>query len=157
MPHRIPSPRKSLRALLRNRSGQALIEAALTLSLLCTMLLGAFELGKVAYAWIEVTRAAKAGVQYGDRNVNDAVDTSGIQTAAANEAPDISGLTTTSSVGCSCSNGGTSTCLNTDCPNSHIIETLTVQTSATYDPGIHLPGLPTTYTLHGKAVQMVLQ
>jgi Flp pilus assembly protein TadG len=149
-------PRPSLSHRIRSASGQALLEAALTLSVLCILLLGAAEFGKVTYAAIEVTRAAKAGVQYGDASTTTATDTAGIATAAANEAPDISGLTTTSSVSCSCANGGTSTCLNTDCPGSTIIVTLTVQTTATYDPGIHIPGLPATYTLHGRAVQQVL-
>ena len=139
----------------RRRFGQGLLEAALTLSVLCILLLGAIEFGKVAYAAIEVTRAAKAGVQYGDTNVTTAADTVGIQNAATREAPDISGMTTTSSISCSCSNGTTATCSNTACPNSHIIETLTVLTTDTYNPGIHIPGLPSTYTLHGKAVQTV--
>ncbi len=142
---------------LRNTSGQALLEAALTLCVLCILLLGAAEFGRVTYAAIEVTRAARAGVQYGDAGTTTATDATGIATAAANEAPDISDLTTVSSVSCSCANGGTSTCLNTDCPGSSIIVTLTVRTTATFDPGIYIPGLPTTYTLHGLAVQQVLQ
>jgi len=147
----------ALRQILRNTSGQALLEAALTLSVLCILLLGAAEFGRVTYAAIEVTRAAKAGVQYGAASTTTATDTTGIANAAANEAPDISNLNTVSSVSCSCANGGTSTCLNTDCPGSSIIVTLTVHTTATYDPGIHIPGLPATYTLHGLAVQQVLQ
>ena len=154
--HRISSRHGAHAVLAREDCGQALIEAALTLSVFCILLLGALEFGKVAYASIEVTRAAKAGVQYGDTSVNTAVDTTGIQAAAANEAPDIPGLSAAASVSCTCSNGGASTCMNTDCPNSHIIETLTVETTATFDPGIHLPGLPATYTLHGTAVQSVL-
>lgn len=155
-PHRISSRHGAHAALAREDCGQALLEAALTLSVFCVLLVGAMEFGRVAYASIEVTRAAKAGVQYGDTNVNTAVDATGIQAAAANETPDLSGLTATASISCSCSNGGTSTCLNTDCPDSHIIETLTVETTATFDPGIHLIGLPSTYTLHGIAVQTVM-
>lgn len=156
-PH--PTPRSPSRRFpaLRRASGQALLEAALTLSVLSLLLLGTVEFGKVAYASIEVTRAAKAGVQYGDASTTTATDATGIANAAASEASDISGLTTTSSVSCSCANGGVSTCLNTDCSSSTIVVTLTVRTSVTYDPGIHLPGLPATYTLHGLAVQQVLQ
>jgi Flp pilus assembly protein TadG len=155
-PPRIPSRHGAHAVLARQDCGQALLEAALILSVFCTLLIGALEFGKVAYASIEVTRAARAGVQYGNASVNNAVDTAGIQAAAAHEAPDIPGLTTTTTIRCTCSNGGSSTCLNTDCPNSHIIEILTVETQATFNPGIHLPGLPSTYTLHGTAVQTVL-
>lgn len=155
-PPSIPSRPTPLRHALRSTSGQALLEAALTLSVLCILLLGAAEFGRVAYAAIEVTRAAKAGVQYGDASTTTATDATGIANAAANEAQDISGLTTTSAVSCSCANGGTSTCLNTDCPGSTVIVTLTVRTTDAYNPGIHIPGLPATYTLHGLAVQQVL-
>jgi len=34
---------------------------------------------------------------------------------------------------------------------------MTVQTQATVDPGFHLVGFPTSYTLYGQAVQKVLQ
>ncbi len=139
----------------RPSAGQALLEAALTLSVLCLLILGALEFGKVAYASIQVTRAARAAVAYGAASPATAVDASGIQTAAAAEAPDVPGISATSSIACACSNGSASTCLNTDCPNSHIVETLTVRTAATYNPGIHIPGLPATYTLHGLAVQQV--
>ena len=148
-----PAPRRQTPL---NTSGQALLEAALTLSVLCILLLGAAEFGRVTYAAIAVTRAAKAGVQYGEASTTTATDATGIANAAANEASDISGLNTTSSVSCSCANGATSTCSNTDCPGSTILVTLTVHTTATYDPGIHIPGLPATYTLHGLAVQQVL-
>lgn len=156
-PYSIARCRTLLQRALRHGSGQALLEAALTLSVLSLLLIGAVEFGKVAYASIEVTRAAKAGVQYGCSSTTAATDTTGIAAAAAYEASDIPGLTTTSSVSCSCANGGASTCLNTDCPGSDIVVTLTVHTTATYNPGIHLPGLPATYTLHGVAVQQVLQ
>lgn len=58
---------------------------------------------------------------------------------------------------CICSDGSASTCLRTDCPTSHIEEILSVQTQTTFDPLIHLPGLPMTFTLHGQAIQKVLQ
>jgi hypothetical protein len=61
------------------------------------------------------------------------------------------------SVSCICSNGSASTCLATDCSTSSIETILTVQTQATVSPPIHLPGLPTAFTLHGRAVQKVLQ
>jgi len=146
-----------LKRAMRQSSGQALVEAALTLTVLCLLLLGAVEFGKVAYASIEVTRAAKAGVQYGDASTTTATDATGIANAAAQEAADLPNLTTTSSVSCVCANGAASTCSNTDCSGSAILEVLTVHTTATFDPGIHLPGLPSTYTLHGLAVQQVLQ
>jgi Flp pilus assembly protein TadG len=149
------------RGATRNRSdyqaGQSLVETALLVPVLATILLGATELARVAYAAIEVSNAAKAGVQYGGQNGSTASDATGISNAAASDAGNLTGLTTTSSYSCACSDGSASTCLPTDCANSHIEETLTVNTQATIDPLIYLKGLPKTYTLKGKAIQKCVQ
>jgi len=138
-------------------SGQALVESAVAVVLLTTVLIGGAELARVAYAAIEVANAARAGVQYGTQNGFTASDTTGIQTAAANDAANLSGFSATASYTCVCSDGTASTCQATDCANSHIEQTLTVNTQATINPMIHLPGLPRTYTLKGKAVQKCVQ
>ena len=137
--------------------GQALVETAVAVVLLTTVLIGGVELARVAYAAIEVANAARAGVQYGTQNGRDASDTTGIQTAAANDASNLTGFSATTSYTCVCSDGSASTCQPTDCANSHIEQTLTVNTQATIDPIIHLPGLPRTYTLKGQAVQKCVQ
>jgi Flp pilus assembly protein TadG len=142
--------------VLHGETGQSLVETALVLPLLVTILLGGAEVAQVAYAAIEVANAARAGAQYGAQNGGTASDTAGIATAAANDAANLN-LTTTSSYSCVCSNGSASTCANTDCANSHIEEILTVNTQATVNPMFHIPGLPTTYTLKGQAIQKCLQ
>jgi hypothetical protein len=101
-----------------------------------------------------------AGVQYGAQSPIEAADTAGIQAAAQNDAPDLASglLIATASKSCICSDGSASTCLSTDCSPGVSIETiLTVKTQATVDPLIHLPGIPSTFTLRGQAVQKVLQ
>ena len=138
-------------------SGQSLVELALTMPLLLLILLGAVELGKVAYAAIEVSDAAMAAAQYGAQNSTTAGDTTGIQTAASNDVPDLSLGTTTSSLACICSDGSPSTCQSTDCTGSHIETILTVQTQTSFNPGFHLPGLGSTFTLRGRAVRKILQ
>ena len=140
-----------------DESGQSLVEAALTISLLITVVVGAAEIARVAYAAIEVANAAHAGAQYGSQSGYTASDSTGIATAASREAANLTTLTTTSSYSCVCSDGNASTCANTDCTNTHIEQILTVNTQATINPLIHIPGLPTTYTLKGKAVQKCLQ
>ena len=141
----------------KDAGGQALIELALTVPLLLLLLLGGAELGKVVYVAIEVSNAASAGVQYGAQNTITASDTSGIATAASDDATDLTGLSTTSSFSCICSDGSASTCLRTDCSTSNIEEILTVQTQATFSPLISIPALPAQFTLHGRAVQKVIQ
>jgi Flp pilus assembly protein TadG len=124
---------------------------------LTLLLLGAVELGRVAYASTEVSNAARAAVQYGGQSVTMAADTTGIQTAAQVDAPDITLGTTTVSISCICSDGTASTCATTDCSTSHIEKILTVGTQATFDPIVRLPGIPSTFTLHGQAIQEVIQ
>lgn len=142
---------------IRETRGSALIDLALTVPMLAVILLGVGELAQVEYASIEVSNAAMAGVQYGDQDATTAADTTGIQTAAANDAPNINLGTTNVSHSCICSDGSASTCQPTDCSGSNIETTLTVQTQTTIDPLIHVPGLPTTYTLYGQAIQKVLE
>jgi|SRR5579863_9401923 len=138
-------------------SGSALVETAAVLPLLIALLLGAAELARVAYAAIEVANAARAGAQYGAQGGFTASDTTGIANAAAADAANLTGLITTSSYSCACSDGSASTCQPTDCANSQIEQTLTVNTQASIDPLIHLPGLPTQYTLKGQAIQKCVQ
>ena len=141
---------------LRSDRGQSLIELAVSVPVLALLLFGSVEVAKVIYASVEVSDAALAGVQYGTRNPITAADSAGIQNAAAADVPNLA-LTTTSSLSCMCSDGSASTCQPTDCANSNIETVLTIQTQSTVDPLIHLPGLPETFTIQGKAIQKVLQ
>jgi Flp pilus assembly protein TadG len=152
---------RNLRRLLirtaRCGRGSALVETSLLLPILATLLIAAYEIAAAAYTSIEVTNAALAGVQYGAQSAATAGDTTGIQTAASNDAPNISLGTTTVSHTCICADGASSTCQPTDCSGSTIITILTVRTQATFTPLIHLPGIPTSFTMYGQAVQKVMQ
>jgi Flp pilus assembly protein TadG len=127
------------------------------MSVCITLLLGAAELGRLAYASIEVSNAAHAGVQYGAQSHTDAADNAGMRTAATLDAPDVPGISATASHFCKCSNGTTSNCLVTDCSTSRIIEYVQVTTTATVDPKIYVPGLPRSYTVNGNAIMQVMQ
>ncbi len=142
---------------IKAEAGQALVELALTMPLMIVLLAGAAELGRVAYTSIEVSNAARAAVSYGSQSATKAGDLTGIQTIAADDAADVNLGTTTTSESCICSDGSASTCLATDCKTSNIETILTVNTQASFDPLVHLPGLPTTYSIQGRAVQKVMQ
>lgn len=152
---------KWLKKLIRNEAGQALVETSFSASFLLLFILGAADLARGAYCAIEVANAAKAAVQYGGQNSATAASTSGIQAAAAKDAGDLTGLSTTVAVTGICSDGSACTgtggkCLATDCSTSHIENILTVTTSATFSPMLKIPSLPGSYTLKGRAVQKVL-
>lgn len=140
---------------LRSDRGNALIELAIGMGVLTTIILGAAEFGRIAYAAIEVNDAAHAGAAYGAQSRTFAADNANITTAATNDAPDVSGASATATYWCQCSDGGSSTCAPTDCTTSRIITYITVTTSGTVNPLVYVPGLPKSYTVTGQAVMRV--
>jgi len=154
-----------VKALRREQGGQALLETALTMPFLLVMLLGGFELARVAYAATEVTNAARAAAQYGAMNGGGFLDTSGMLTAATADAGNLkSGLSFASgypSVACSCSGTGTASCAAgtspSGCTTSQLLVTVNVKLQYTMKPLFKVRGLPTTYTVTGFASQGLLQ
>jgi Flp pilus assembly protein TadG len=141
----------------RPRRGQASVELALSLPLLLMMFLVVVETGRAFYIAISVANAARAGVQYGAQNLTTAADNAGMQSAASNDAPNITGMTATATHFCVCSDGTASTCLSTDCSGSHRLLYAQVDTSASYAPLINFMGILPTMTIPGKAVMRVAQ
>ena len=142
---------------LGGERGQSLIELALIMPVFATILIGSAELARLAYASIEVTNAARAGVQYGAQSNMTGVDLTGMENVAKAAGPNVSSMNATASLSCVCSDGTSITCSNTTACTARIQEYVQVNTSATMDPMFHLPGLPKTYTLTGAAVQRVEQ
>lgn len=142
-------------------SGQALVELAFTMSILVVMLLGAVQMGLLAYAAIEVANSAKAAAQYGAQNPGTSVDTATMQTLAVNEAKDY-GINLNTPIGVTpgsgCAKAGVVTSGTAGCVSGggYIVQTITVTTSAQVTPLIRLPGLGTTFTVYGSDVQEVL-
>jgi len=154
--------------LVRDDRAQALVETALSLTILTLMMLGAVEFGSMAVAATEVSNAAKVAAQYAAQSHSTASDLTGIQNAAKNEYHNPAGLTlvsptSTSGYTCTCAGTGSSTsCTNNSttspsCSGGYTEVMVTVTTQVTYTPMVHLPGLPSTFQLQGKAQQKVLQ
>lgn len=162
---------------LQNDGGSAFVELALTLPLLVLVLIGAVELGRIAYFAIEVSNAARAGVAYGAEGPTNATDTTDISNAAKLAAADVSSLTVTSSTSCVCETVNTSTGVMTTtnmsncttmaatlCPalatstgNKNIqVNYVQVSTSANVSTIFNYPGIPTSFTLNGFAKMRVL-
>jgi Flp pilus assembly protein TadG len=176
-----------LKHFLRNNSGSALVELALTTPLLLGVLLGVAEIGRIAYAAIEVQSSARAGAAYAAQNPGTAFgSTTGgspvaaIELAAQNDASNITDLTfpTAPTQACVCetnyASGATPTFNSTtpvsctasaisSCPavtstsTSYVVEYVVVNTQATVKTMFHYPGIPTSFTLNGTAQMRVLQ
>ena len=146
-------------AAIRDTAGGALVELALVVPIFTTLLLGAAEFARLAYAGIEVTDGARAGVAYGSQSSATAGDTAGMQTAATNNMPNVSGAAAVATQLWACSSAPATqftsppTCTGA---GNHVLNYVQVTTSATVNPGIHVPGLPATFTLHGLAIMRVL-
>ena len=145
---------------LGRSDGQALVELALILPIFILLLTGTAEIGMIAYASIEVSNAALAGVSYGAQSHTTASDSANILLAATQDAPNLTNISATQSLACTCSDGTAITCATAgaSCVSpGRIIETVTVNTSAPINTLFHFPGIPNSLTLTGKAVMRVEQ
>ena len=98
-------------------AGSAILELALVVPMLAFVLIGAAELGRIAYAAIEVSNAARAAVAFAAQGPTTAMQTGTIASgtndaialAARNEAPNVTDLVTTATETCICETINTTT------------------------------------------------
>jgi Flp pilus assembly protein TadG len=146
-----------MRRATRSQAGAALVEFALLVPVMILLLVGLIECGRFAYYSILVANAARAGAQYGAQNLVTADDAAGMRLAALNDAQNVSGLTATATHSCQCADGSASTCQATDCPTSHRLLYVQVNTAGTYPSLFRFPGLLGTLNVTGQAVMQVDQ
>lgn len=173
-----------MRLQFRDTRGAALVELALTTPLFILLLMGSVELGRLAYFAIEVANAARAGASFGAVNKGNAADDTNILNAAKSDAADLPNLIATPGHSCVCETLDTSTTpatpsfnpsitaspVTADCESvamktctvvtgtsaQKLVEFVTVSTQADVDPIVHIPGLPSVYTLRGYSALRVL-
>jgi Flp pilus assembly protein TadG len=138
-----------------SESGQALVETSVSVLFLVFLIMGTTEFARLAYAAIEVTNAAKAAVQYAAQNSATSGDSAGVQTAASNDAPNLTVTATLQPLSIVCSSG-VAFSISTGCPSgTSAISTVTVTTTTTYNPLIHIAGFRGSFTLTGQASEVV--
>jgi Flp pilus assembly protein TadG len=157
------------RRILRSQSGQSLVELALLTPLLLLLIIGTVEMGRYAILSILVGNAARAGAAYGARNTTTAGDQTGIQNAALADLQDISSFTTqptvTSTFVCGCDNGGTiipspetnAACGVTCNVGSHLVTSVQVTVTGTFNSMFNYPGIPSPLTLSSTATERVAE
>ncbi|HEX3570010.1 MAG TPA: TadE/TadG family type IV pilus assembly protein [Acidobacteriaceae bacterium] len=143
---------------IRDSRASSIVELALLVPIFSVVLVGAAQFGMLCYAAIELSEAARAGVAYGSQSPGKASDLSGMQTAATNAAPNISGMTATATQFWACSNVTTThyTSTPTCTSGNHTIHYVQVSTSLIATTSFHLSGHPSSYTLTGLAIMRVL-
>ena len=143
---------------IRDTRASSVLELALLVPIFSAFVIGSAQFGLLCYTSIEVSQAARAGVAYGSQSSTTASDTTGMQTAATNAAPNIAGMTATASQFWVCSNSMSYhyTAAPTCTTGNHSIHYVQVNTSVAANPPFHLSEHPTSYTLTGLAIMRVL-
>lgn len=148
--------------------GQALLEFAFLLPVLCVLSIGIVDVGRAVSATIAVNNAAAAGVEYGSQNSTTANDLAGMVTAATNDTLHNNipaGMTAAASNGCVCDIGtgtscspmpaqGTCSDIVATC-SGQVVQCVQVTTQLSFGPLFNYPGLPGSYSANGNAVMRV--
>jgi Flp pilus assembly protein TadG len=138
--------------LFRSEHGASLVEMAILLPLFVLLLLVAVDAGRAFYLAIEVAGAARSAAIYGSRNPTD---TTGMETAAQDDAPDVPNLSVgTPSYGCECADGTgySANCATTPtCPGNNEVYRVNVTVTGTYTPLFPWPGIPSSISLSSSA------
>jgi Flp pilus assembly protein TadG len=147
--------------LRKSMRGQSATELALGLPFLVLLLVVVADFARVFYVAMGVASAARAGVQYGAQSYVKAVDNNGMTAAATNDGQNISGLAVTPTHFCMCDGAQCSPAQSSPCivscgaPPSTCTEPkvfVKVQTTATFNPLLRYPGLPSSVPLKSIAV-----
>lgn len=137
---------------LRDERGAALVELAFVLPLFPLLLFGAIDFGRAFYLSVEIAGAAEAAAVYGAQNPTD---TTGMQTAAQDDAPNVPNLSVgTPTYGTECSDG-TSYTANTStmptCSGTTAVYRENVTVTGTYSPWFPWPGIPRSMSFTSSA------
>jgi Flp pilus assembly protein TadG len=146
--------KRSERDLFQCEHGTSLVEMAVLLPLFAVLLFVAVDFGRACYIAIEVAGAARAGAMYGSQDVTD---TTGIENAARDAAPDVAANLSVNAPTCSveCLDGtnyaaGCSTAPPCATGVSYVyIVSLTV--TGTYSPLVPWPGIPSSLSFSSSA------
>ena len=128
--------------IMARQRGTALLEFALILPVILMLLVGVLDYSLLMRTAISVADAARAGAQYGSLSAANASNSTAVQNAALNAAPDIPGLKATAVTVCKCSDGTTVNCSGGSCSSGPVRVYAQVTASATAAPLINYGLLP---------------
>ena len=122
------------------RRGIATVEFALMAPLLLLLLAGVLDFAMLLRTSTCAAGAARAGIEYGSRSTSSAVDYAGMQAAALNSAPGVSGMTATASRYCQCVGGSQVSCTGS-CTGGKMLVYVQVVTQVTANTVFNYSGL----------------
>jgi hypothetical protein len=145
---------------MHREEAQSVIELALMLPLFLFILVGSAEFARFAWASVLTSNAARAGATFGALSVINAQNQAQIQAVAALDGVNLTGLTTTRTLSCACSDGtaildcsaSASVCAAT------VLNYVQVNTTSTVTPLSRYGGLlPASFTATGRAIMVIEQ
>ncbi len=142
-------------ARLREEDGNALVEVALALPLLMTMVAGTVDFGLYEERKMQAVEAANAAAGYGAVSGNQ-LNTAGMQSAASAASPSLSGLTVSAQVYWVCSPGGAQVASSDACSNGeNPLQYVLVTTAAVVNAPMPLASLGRNMHVTGQAAYRV--
>lgn len=131
--------------------GTSIVECAVLLPFLVTLVLAAVDFSRLSYHGITVASAALAGAHYGSQRVSRSLDLAGMQQVARSEASDLEGVTAQAEQFCECSDGSPIDC-TASCggvsPNVYVRVTV----EKTFVSLFPYPGIPSAVEISREAV-----
>jgi Flp pilus assembly protein TadG len=131
--------------------GSAMIELAVSVVLLLTIMTGVVEFGRMFYFAAEVANAARAGVQWGVVNPGHPNNFTAMQSAATDDAANATGLTATASETCECDDGSTVNCTTGTCATGAVRTYVKVVASAPFSTIGSYWWIPKPITMNAQA------
>lgn len=139
----------------RSRSGNMLIEFALSSSVLFLLMFGLIDFSRVFASASLVRGAARAGSQYGILSPAHYNDFAGMQNAALTDAGNPPTMTATASQFCACSIGGAKVSCPATCSSGSPETYIQMNVSMPYGTMFSYPGIPVTTNLSASSVVRV--
>ena len=106
------------------------MEFALVAPLLMLLLAGVLNVAMILRTATCAADAARAGTEYGSRSASAALDYAGMQAAALNSSPGVTGMTATATRSCKCVDGSPVSCGGV-CTGGKMLVYVQVTTQAT--------------------------
>jgi Flp pilus assembly protein TadG len=126
----------------RRQRGNALIEFALSSTLLLSIAIGITGFARIFNLANMAAGAAAAGIQYGALSPSHYNDLSGMQTAALNDTGNYAGASAVATQFCTCSIGGTQGSCPASCGGSLGQTYIQVSVTIPYTSVISFPSIP---------------
>jgi len=137
------------------KSGNMLIEFALSSSLLFLVMFGVIDYSRIFASACLVQGAARAGTQYGMLSPAHYNDFTGMQNAALSDAGGPAGMTATASQFCTCAIGGTRQSCPATCPSGSPEIYIQMDVSMLYTTIASYPGVPAVTNLAASSIVRV--